>query len=93
MAEDGAPKLVVVSVPDRAKGERLVVVHAPLEQEPDELRKALSAAGLPNLYIPSENSFIEIDALPFIGTGKLDLRRVRQIANDTFAKAPVTSSA
>jgi acyl-[acyl-carrier-protein]-phospholipid O-acyltransferase/long-chain-fatty-acid--[acyl-carrier-protein] ligase len=86
-AEDGSPRLVVVSVPDRAKGERLVVVHTALEQSPAELRKALAAAGLPNLYIPAANSFVEVKELPFIGTGKLDLRRVRQIANEALPSA------
>ena len=84
MAEDGGPKVVVVSVPDRSKGERLVVIHTPLEEQPSQLRKGLAEAGLPNLYIPSENSFLEIEALPFIGTGKLDLRQIRRIANEAF---------
>lgn len=79
--EDGLPRLVVVSVPDRAKGERLVVVHTALEQTPHELRKVLAAAGLPNIYIPAANSFVEVDALPFIGTGKLDLLRIRRMAS------------
>jgi acyl-[acyl-carrier-protein]-phospholipid O-acyltransferase/long-chain-fatty-acid--[acyl-carrier-protein] ligase len=78
-------------VPDRAMGERLVVIHTPLEQKPDELRKWLADAGLPNLYIPSENSFIQVDELPFIGTGKLDLRKVRRIANEAFAQERVSS--
>lgn len=83
-AEDGMPRAAVVSVPDPAKGERLVVVHTPLTQSPDELRRGLSAAGLPNLYIPAANAFVEVEALPLIGTGKLDLRRVTDIARSTM---------
>lgn len=78
------PRAAVVSVPDPAKGERLVVVHTPLTQSPDELRRGLSAAGLPNLYIPAANAFVEVEALPLIGTGKLDLRRVTDIARSTM---------
>jgi acyl-[acyl-carrier-protein]-phospholipid O-acyltransferase/long-chain-fatty-acid--[acyl-carrier-protein] ligase len=91
-SEDGMPRVAVVSVPDKTKGERLVVIHSPLEQSPDELRKGLSAAGLPNLYIPAPNSFVEVEALPFIGTGKLDLRRVRQIANEAFVQEPAAAT-
>ena len=78
--EDGGPRAVVTSVPDPDRGERLVVVHTPLPQTPDELRRGLATAGLPNLFIPSRDSFYEVEALPVVGTGKLDLKRIRQIA-------------
>jgi acyl-[acyl-carrier-protein]-phospholipid O-acyltransferase/long-chain-fatty-acid--[acyl-carrier-protein] ligase len=78
--EDGGPKAVVTSIPDRAKGERLVVVHTALAQSPNELVRGLVKDGLPNLYIPSEDSFVQVDELPTTGTGKLDLKGVRQIA-------------
>ena len=35
---------------------------------------------LPNLWKPRPDQFFHIDALPCLGTGKLDLRRVREIA-------------
>ena len=78
--EEGAPRAVVVSVPDPARGERLVVVHTAIKQTPDEIRQGLAAAGLPNLFIPSGDSFVQVDRLPVIGTGKLDLKRVKEIA-------------
>ena len=64
--------------------ERLIVLHTKIDKSPDELCKGLSDAGLPNLFIPSPDSFLEIDELPMLGTGKLDLKRVRQIARDKF---------
>jgi acyl-[acyl-carrier-protein]-phospholipid O-acyltransferase/long-chain-fatty-acid--[acyl-carrier-protein] ligase len=78
--EDGQQRVAVVSVPDPAKGERLVVVHTRLDHSPDELRRGLADAGLPNLYIPAANAFIEVEALPLVGTGKLDLRQINEIA-------------
>ncbi len=45
-------------------------------------RKGLSQAGLPNLFIPSEDSFIEVDEIPMLGTGKLDLKRAREVAQE-----------
>jgi acyl-[acyl-carrier-protein]-phospholipid O-acyltransferase/long-chain-fatty-acid--[acyl-carrier-protein] ligase len=78
--EEGGPRLIVVSIPDRNRGERLVVVHTALEQTPDQLRRLLSEGGLPNLYIPGSDSYVLVDALPTIGTGKIDLRRIRELA-------------
>jgi acyl-[acyl-carrier-protein]-phospholipid O-acyltransferase/long-chain-fatty-acid--[acyl-carrier-protein] ligase len=46
---------------------------------PDILAK-VSAEGLPNLFVPSRGQFVKVDALPVLGTGKLDLRRVKQTA-------------
>ena len=88
--EDGSSKLIVVSVPDAARGERLVVIHTGLDETPDQLRRKLGENGLPNLYIPGTNSYLQIDELPMIGTGKIDLRRIREIANEAFAPSPAT---
>ena len=61
-------------MPDEKKGERLIVLHTKLEKSADELRKGLTAAGLPNLFIPAADSFFEVESIPILGTGKLDLR-------------------
>jgi acyl-[acyl-carrier-protein]-phospholipid O-acyltransferase / long-chain-fatty-acid--[acyl-carrier-protein] ligase len=73
-------KFVVSGVPDGKKGERLVVLHT---LEPDELKAVLERlpeAGLPNLWTPRPNQFFHVDELPHLGTGKLDLRRIRELA-------------
>jgi acyl-[acyl-carrier-protein]-phospholipid O-acyltransferase/long-chain-fatty-acid--[acyl-carrier-protein] ligase len=46
---------------------------------PDILEKA-SANGLPNLFLPAQNQFVKVDALPVLGSGKLDLRGVKRVA-------------
>ncbi len=71
---------VVTAVPDEKRGERLIVLHTPLSMTPGEIIKKLSEAGLPNLYLPSEDSFIQVDAIPVLGTGKLDLKAMQQLA-------------
>ncbi len=73
-------RVCVTSVPDEKKGERLIVLHLPTEKDIDEIRKALSEAGLPNLFIPARDSFIEVDEIPMLGTGKLDLKKAKAIA-------------
>lgn len=81
-SEDAAPELAVTAVPDEKKGERLIVLHTKLDKSVDELRKGLSAAGLPNLFIPSADSFIEVESIPILGTGKLDLRALKKLAQE-----------
>jgi acyl-[acyl-carrier-protein]-phospholipid O-acyltransferase/long-chain-fatty-acid--[acyl-carrier-protein] ligase len=83
--ETGGIKAVVTSIPDVVKGERLVVVHIAIDQTPRELQLGLAAAGLPNLYIPASDSYVEVDVLPIVGTGKHNLKAIRQIALDAFA--------
>lgn len=72
----------VTGLPDEKKGERLAVLHT-LDDDriPGILAKA-SASGLPNLFIPSRSQFVKVDALPVLGTGKLDLRGVKRIATE-----------
>ncbi len=73
-------RAVVTAVPDPRKGERLVVLHTGLEQPPEEVCRALAARGLPPLWIPGADSFIQVESIPVLGTGKLDLKRVRDLA-------------
>jgi acyl-[acyl-carrier-protein]-phospholipid O-acyltransferase/long-chain-fatty-acid--[acyl-carrier-protein] ligase len=70
---------VVVGVPDDAKGERLVVVHTDAV-EPARTIAALREKQLPNLWIPRENAFVRCTQIPVLGTGKIDLCAVKQLA-------------
>ncbi|MFM7924645.1 MAG: acyl-[ACP]--phospholipid O-acyltransferase, partial [Planctomycetaceae bacterium] len=75
----------VTSVADPKKGERLIVLHKPMKKSAREITDRLQAAGLPNLFIPSNDSFIEVEKIPLLGTGKLDLRGVKQLALEKTA--------
>ncbi len=82
--EDGSMSVAITSVPDEKKGERLVVLHRPLGIEKRELLAKMSLAGLPNLYLPGEDSFLEVEAIPALGSGKLDLKAIKDLANARF---------
>jgi acyl-[acyl-carrier-protein]-phospholipid O-acyltransferase / long-chain-fatty-acid--[acyl-carrier-protein] ligase len=84
--EEQGPKAVVTAIPDPRKGERLIVIHTPLEETPEQLCAGLARAGLPNLFIPSMDSFHQVDELPILGSGKLDLKGIRQIALERFGR-------
>jgi acyl-[acyl-carrier-protein]-phospholipid O-acyltransferase / long-chain-fatty-acid--[acyl-carrier-protein] ligase len=78
-------RAVVTSVPDERKGERLVVVHTRLKTTPALICQKLSEDGLANLWIPSADSFLEVDAIPVLGSGKTDLKAVADLAKRYFA--------
>jgi acyl-[acyl-carrier-protein]-phospholipid O-acyltransferase/long-chain-fatty-acid--[acyl-carrier-protein] ligase len=84
-SEDGAPRAFVTAVPDEPTGERLIVIHTALDQSPDELVKGLVDAGLPRLFIPSPVDFYEIDTMPLIGIGKVDLEAINRFAQQAAA--------
>jgi acyl-[acyl-carrier-protein]-phospholipid O-acyltransferase / long-chain-fatty-acid--[acyl-carrier-protein] ligase len=80
LADATEQKFVVTGVPDGKKGERLVVLHMLGAEELKATIEKLSASGLPNLWVPRANQFFHVDEFPHLGTGKLDLRRVREVA-------------
>ena len=78
---------VVTSVPDEKKGERLVVLHKLGEAEWSLLTLKLPQLDLPNLWRPRADQFYHVELLPMLGTGKLDLRRIRELAVQFSQKA------
>ena len=85
--EDEVVRAVVTAVPDAKKGERLVVVHQKLDFTPEQICEHLAQLGLPNLWIPGQDSFLQVDTIPVLGSGKLDLKRLEQVAREHFCGA------
>jgi acyl-[acyl-carrier-protein]-phospholipid O-acyltransferase/long-chain-fatty-acid--[acyl-carrier-protein] ligase len=85
-------KAAVTAVPDARKGERIVVLHTRLEMPPEQICQRLAAEGLPNIWIPTPDSFKEVDQIPVLGTGKLDLRGLKDLALARFGNAPVRAA-
>jgi acyl-[acyl-carrier-protein]-phospholipid O-acyltransferase/long-chain-fatty-acid--[acyl-carrier-protein] ligase len=71
---------VVTGVADAQKGERLVALYTRPDLSAGELWQRLSANGLPKLWIPKREDIFYIESLPLLGTGKLDLARVKALA-------------
>jgi acyl-[acyl-carrier-protein]-phospholipid O-acyltransferase/long-chain-fatty-acid--[acyl-carrier-protein] ligase len=74
---------VVTAVPDEKKGERLIVLHTLPEAPLDEVLEKFAKSDLPALWRPRADQFLRIEALPYLGTGKLDLRKARELALQT----------
>jgi acyl-[acyl-carrier-protein]-phospholipid O-acyltransferase/long-chain-fatty-acid--[acyl-carrier-protein] ligase len=70
----------VTALPDEKKGERLLVVYTLPEQKLAPVLEKFAQCDLPALWKPRPNQFFHVDALPLLGTGKIDLRGVRALA-------------
>jgi acyl-[acyl-carrier-protein]-phospholipid O-acyltransferase / long-chain-fatty-acid--[acyl-carrier-protein] ligase len=78
---------VVTAVPDEKKGERLIVLHTLSEEQVEACLTGLAKSDLPALWRPRRDQFVHIEKLPYLGTGKLDLRKARELALETSAHA------
>jgi acyl-[acyl-carrier-protein]-phospholipid O-acyltransferase/long-chain-fatty-acid--[acyl-carrier-protein] ligase len=82
---------VVTAVPDETKGERLVAFYTKREVTPQELWSKLGESELPKLWIPKRENLRWIEAIPVLGTGKVNLREVKNLAQQGVEQAPVVS--
>ena len=73
--------VVVTAIPDERKGERIVVLHMPLNgRNVEEIRKGLQDRGLPPIYLPGQRDFFEVEDLPILGSGKVDIKGCKEKA-------------
>jgi acyl-[acyl-carrier-protein]-phospholipid O-acyltransferase/long-chain-fatty-acid--[acyl-carrier-protein] ligase len=71
----------VTCVPDDTRGERLVVLHVAHDgMEVTHWWHQLNSRGLPNLWVPSQRDFFNVPELPVLASGKLNLKRVKELA-------------
>jgi acyl-[acyl-carrier-protein]-phospholipid O-acyltransferase/long-chain-fatty-acid--[acyl-carrier-protein] ligase len=73
--------LAVAGAPDADKGEKLIVFYTDSELlAPEQVVRWLRERKIPNLWIPKSENFIKVDELPMLGSGKLDLARLKAMA-------------
>jgi acyl-[acyl-carrier-protein]-phospholipid O-acyltransferase/long-chain-fatty-acid--[acyl-carrier-protein] ligase len=71
---------VVTAIPDDTKGERLMAFYTAATMLPETLWSRLCETNLPKLWIPKRDSVHQVEAIPLLGTGKVDLRAVKALA-------------
>ena len=71
---------VVTAVPDKTRGERLVVLHTSQKHSSDEIWQSLSETDLPKIWIPKRENIYCIDTIPILGTGKVNLMKAKMIS-------------
>jgi acyl-[acyl-carrier-protein]-phospholipid O-acyltransferase/long-chain-fatty-acid--[acyl-carrier-protein] ligase len=84
---------VVASIPDDTRGERLVAFYTDPDVSAHQLWERLCRTDLPRLWLPKREDLHLIDSIPALGTGKLDLRGVRQLALECANRTPDTEYA
>jgi acyl-[acyl-carrier-protein]-phospholipid O-acyltransferase/long-chain-fatty-acid--[acyl-carrier-protein] ligase len=67
----------VTAIPDEKKGERLIVLHTLAEDKLRSVLEKLAESDLPALWKPRKDQFFHVDALPYLGSGKLDQRALK----------------
>ncbi len=77
-----APFLAVTAIPDPKRQERLVVLYTKEIASASDLCRALASGPMPKLWLPSPEDFVLVDAIPVLGSGKIDLRALRTIAEE-----------
>ena len=65
----------VTGIADETKGESLVLLTV-VEIDLKSLGEKMRTKGMPNLWIPKQIKLI--DEIPVLGTGKLDLRKIKE---------------
>lgn len=75
---DGSDQVncAVIGLPDRVKGEKLILLTTE-DYEIKDVRKKLLAKGIPNLWIPKESK--KVPEIPILASGKLDLSELKRL--------------
>ena len=61
--------------------------HAARQCRPRKSAAGSPPSGLPNLWIPDADSFLEVEAIPVLGSGKTDLKALSDLAKRHFGEA------
>lgn len=69
-----------VAVPDKRRGERIVLVTTADDANAEELRQFSKKAGAAELMVP--NDIIKVEEIPVLGSGKTDYVSARKLAID-----------
>ncbi len=81
------PVLAVTAVEDERKGEQLVVFYTDEAGSAENLAELIRRCDLPNLWKPRPEHLNRIEALPLLGSGKLDMQALRRMAGEEAKKA------
>ena len=72
----------VTALPDEQRGEKLIAFYAQNGVSKEDLWNKLNQSELPKLWIPKRENLHAIDALPLLGSGKVDLKKIKAMAQE-----------
>ena len=77
---------VVTAVPDDTRGERLVAFYTKQDVPPGHVWEQLNQTALPRLWLPRKDHIFVTDAIPTLGSGKVNLQALRQLAQGALTE-------
>ncbi|MBN1456758.1 MAG: MFS transporter [Sedimentisphaerales bacterium] len=78
--------VAVISIPDERKGEELAVIYTEQAGDADTLHGIIVDSDAPNIFKPKRSNYFKVDTLPMLGSGKLDIVKLRIIALEATRK-------
>ena len=82
----GSAASAVTALPDEQRGEKLIAFYAQNGITKEELWDRLNHSELPKLWIPKRENLHFIDSLPLLGSGKVDLKKIKAMAQELSQK-------
>ena len=76
----GGERCAITGLVDEARGEKLVALYEGNSRDPKTIYAALQKSELPKLWLPRLDNIHPVDEVPVLGTGKLDLRALKELA-------------
>ncbi len=70
----------VTAVPDASRGERVVAFYTKTDVPPAHVWEQLNQTALPRLWLPRKDHVFPVASIPTLGSGKIDLHGLRQLA-------------
>ena len=78
----------MTGVPDEKKGEQIVVLYDDDAPSVEVLQERIRNSPLPNLWRPKNKNYFHVQQIPMLGTGKLDLQKIRGVAREIMDARP-----
>ncbi|VGO15839.1 Bifunctional protein Aas [Pontiella desulfatans] len=75
----------VTAAPDERKGEQLVVLYTAEAGDAAMLQAFMKHSTLPNLWHPRKDNYFQIEEMPALGSGKLDMKQLKTMAAELVA--------
>jgi len=82
----GSHAAAVTALPDERRGEKLIAFYAQNGFDREELWEKLNQSGLPKLWIPKREDLHPVESLPLLGSGKVDLKQIKAMAQERAQK-------
>jgi acyl-[acyl-carrier-protein]-phospholipid O-acyltransferase/long-chain-fatty-acid--[acyl-carrier-protein] ligase len=85
-SESAEPLVAVTALPHPTRGEQIIVLYKDESVNPAKVVERMIALDLPKIWIPRQDGFMKVDSIPVLGTGKLDLAAVKQMAKECYSQ-------